>query len=71
VPSSNEFPHARLFVTGITRFFLLDLLRNLFYIAKQIKRGELLGSLEHIILLALARLDESAHGMMVRREIRD
>ena len=29
----------------------------LFYIAKQMKRGELLGSLEHIILLALARLD--------------
>ena len=41
----------------------------LFYIAKQMKRGELLGSLEHIILLALARLDEGAHGMIVRREI--
>lgn len=33
------------------------------------KRGELLGSLEHIILLALARLDGVAHGMIVRREI--
>ena len=33
------------------------------------KRGELLGSLEHIILLALARLDGGAHGMIVRREI--
>ncbi len=33
------------------------------------KRGELLGSLEHIILLALMRLDEGAHGMIVRREI--
>ena len=33
------------------------------------KRGELLGSLEHIILLALVRLDGSAHGMIVRREI--
>ena len=33
------------------------------------KQGELLGSLEHIILLALVRLDGSAHGMIVRREI--
>jgi len=33
------------------------------------KRGELLGSLEHIILLALVRLDGNAHGMIVRREI--
>ena len=33
------------------------------------KRGELLGSLEHIILLALVRLEGSAHGMIVRREI--
>ena len=69
--SRNEFPHSRSFLTGITRFFLLDLLSNLFYIAKQMKRGELLGSLEHIILLALARLDESAHGMIVRREIEE
>jgi DNA-binding PadR family transcriptional regulator len=43
----------------------------LFYIAKQMKRGELLGSLEHIILLALAGLDGSAHGMNVRREIEE
>jgi PadR family transcriptional regulator PadR len=35
------------------------------------KRGELLGSLEHIILLALARLDGNAHGMIVRREIEE
>lgn len=42
---------------------------HLFYIAKQMRRGELLGSLEHIILLALARLDGGAHGMIVRREI--
>src|SRR5208282_111665 len=35
------------------------------------KRGELLGSLEHIILLALARLDDGAHGMIVRREIEE
>jgi PadR family transcriptional regulator PadR len=53
------------------RFFPLDLFGDLFYIAKQMKRGELLGSLEHIILLALARLDGSAHGMIVRREIEE
>jgi PadR family transcriptional regulator, regulatory protein PadR len=41
----------------------------LFYIAEQMKRGELLGSLEHIILLALLGLDGAAHGMIVRREI--
>lgn len=35
------------------------------------KRGELLGSLEHIILLALVRLEGSAHGMIVRREIEE
>jgi DNA-binding PadR family transcriptional regulator len=47
----------------------LDFLLHLSYITKQMKRGELLGSLEHIILLALARLDGGAHGMIVRREI--
>jgi DNA-binding PadR family transcriptional regulator len=35
------------------------------------KRGELLGSLEHIILLALVRLDGDTHGMIVRREIEE
>lgn len=49
----------------------LDLSEDLFYIIKQMKRGELLGSLEHIILLALVRLDGSAHGMIVRREIEE
>jgi PadR family transcriptional regulator PadR len=49
----------------------LTFLAYLFYIAKQMKRGELLGSLEHIILLALARLDGGAHGMIVRREIEE
>jgi hypothetical protein len=34
-------------------------------------RGEFLGSLEHIILLALLRLGENAYGMSVRREIED
>lgn len=33
------------------------------------RRGELLGSLEHIILLALMRLQGTAHGMLIRREI--
>jgi DNA-binding PadR family transcriptional regulator len=32
-------------------------------------RGELLGSLEHIVMLALARLGSDAYGMTVRREI--
>ena len=31
--------------------------------------GELLGSLEHIVLLALVRLEDNAYGMTVRREI--
>jgi PadR family transcriptional regulator, regulatory protein PadR len=35
------------------------------------KRGALLGSLEHIILLALIRLDGRAHGMIVRRQIEE
>jgi PadR family transcriptional regulator PadR len=33
------------------------------------KHGQLLGSLEHIVLLALARLDGTGHGMLIRREI--
>jgi DNA-binding PadR family transcriptional regulator len=33
------------------------------------KRGELLGSLEYIILLALVQLEGTAHGTIVRREI--
>jgi PadR family transcriptional regulator PadR len=32
-------------------------------------RGELLGSLEHIVLLAVLRLGNNAYGMTVRREI--
>ncbi|MEW5915513.1 MAG: helix-turn-helix transcriptional regulator [Gemmatimonadota bacterium] len=32
-------------------------------------RGELLGSLEQIVLLALIRLGDDAYGMTVRREI--
>ena len=33
------------------------------------KREDPLGSLEHIVLLAVLRLDANAYGMMVRREI--
>jgi PadR family transcriptional regulator PadR len=32
-------------------------------------RGEFLGSLEYIVLLALIRLESNAYGMTVRREI--
>jgi PadR family transcriptional regulator len=32
-------------------------------------RGDLLGSLEHIVLLAVVRLGADAYGMTVRREI--
>jgi DNA-binding PadR family transcriptional regulator len=34
-------------------------------------RGEYLGSLEHIVLLALVRLGSNAYGMTVRREIEE
>jgi PadR family transcriptional regulator PadR len=34
-------------------------------------RGDLLGSLEHIVLLALIRLQSNAYGMTVRREIEE
>src|ERR1700694_4355144 len=34
-------------------------------------RGDLLGSLEHIILLAVGHLDTNAYGMTIRREIEE
>ena len=34
-------------------------------------RGDLLGSLEHIVLLALVRLEANAYGMSIRREIEE
>jgi PadR family transcriptional regulator, regulatory protein PadR len=34
-------------------------------------RGDLLGSLEHLVLLALVRLGDNAYGMTVRREIEE
>jgi PadR family transcriptional regulator PadR len=43
----------------------------LFYSAEQMPRGELLGSLELIVLLALVRLESNAYGMTVRREIEE
>jgi PadR family transcriptional regulator, regulatory protein PadR len=43
----------------------------LFYCVKQMPRGELLGSLEYIVLLALIRLKSNAYGMTVRREIEE
>jgi PadR family transcriptional regulator, regulatory protein PadR len=59
----------KMVAASVTKRLPLDMLLYLSYITKQMKRGELLGSLEHIILLALARLDGGAHGMIVRREI--
>lgn len=50
-------------------FFLLNALTHLFYCVEQMPRGEFIGSLEHIVLLALVRLGENAYGMTVRREI--
>jgi PadR family transcriptional regulator, regulatory protein PadR len=39
------------------------------YCVEEMPRGDLLGSLEYIVLLALARLGPNAYGMTVRREI--
>jgi DNA-binding PadR family transcriptional regulator len=36
-----------------------------------VAKGELLGEFEHLILLAILRLSDSAYGMSVRREIAD
>jgi len=36
-----------------------------------VPRGDPLGSLEHIVLLALLQLKENAYGMTVRREIEE
>jgi PadR family transcriptional regulator, regulatory protein PadR len=66
--SSWLFP----FVTFVSSWFaVLDTLLPLFYCVKQMPRGELLGSLEHIVLLALVRLKSNAYGMTVRREIEE
>ena len=41
----------------------------MFYLAEQMPRGEFLGSLEQIVMLAVLRLGDDAYGMTVRREI--
>jgi PadR family transcriptional regulator len=49
---------------------MIVLPRYFFYNTKEMtKREEPLGSLEHIVLLAVMRLGEEAYGMTVRREI--
>jgi DNA-binding PadR family transcriptional regulator len=47
----------------------IDRFRHLFYSVEEMSRGEFLGSLEHIVLLAIVRLGGNAYGMTVRREI--
>jgi DNA-binding PadR family transcriptional regulator len=64
-------PHSHAPFTKSLQVYGVDSPLHLFYITEEMKRGELLGSLEHIILLALVRLDGSAHGMIVRREIEE
>jgi PadR family transcriptional regulator, regulatory protein PadR len=64
-------PHNHAPFTKSLQVYGVDSPLHLFYITKEMKRGELLGSLEHIILLALVRLDGCAHGMIVRREIEE
>ena len=49
--------------------FLLISCRYFFYIIVQMKRGDTLGSLEYVILLALMRLNGVGHGTLVRQEI--
>jgi PadR family transcriptional regulator, regulatory protein PadR len=49
----------------------LTAIGRLFYCVEQMPRGELLGSLEYIVLLALIRLKSNAYGMTVRREIEE
>jgi len=39
------------------------------YTVKHMPRGDLIGTLEHIILLALVHLGSNAYGVTVRREI--
>jgi PadR family transcriptional regulator PadR len=43
----------------------------MFYLAEQMPRGEFLGSLEQIVMLAVLRLGGDAYGMTVRREIEE
>ena len=43
----------------------------MFCYIEQMPRGEFLGSLEQIVMLAVVRLGSDAYGMMVRREIEE
>ena len=43
----------------------------MFYDSEEMPRGDLLGSLEHVVLLAVVHLKDEAYGMTVRREIED
>jgi len=43
----------------------------MFCYAEQMPRGEFLGSLEQIVMLAVVRLGSDAYGMTVRREIEE
>ena len=49
----------------------LTSLPNLLYLVEEMARGDLLGSLEQVVLLALLRLGANAYGMTVRREIEE
>jgi PadR family transcriptional regulator len=56
---------------GYSRTDAIDSLRHFFYYVETVAKGELLGEFEHLVLLAVLRLSDSAYGMSVRREIAD
>ena len=49
----------------------IDTLPHFLYYVETVAKGELLGEFEHLFLLAILRLSDSAYGMSVRREIAD
>jgi hypothetical protein len=57
--------------TQATRTDNLDIALCMFYLAEQMPRGDFLGSLEQIVMLAVMRLGTNAYGMTVRREIEE
>lgn len=67
--SQSEWRLSSTQVSAACPFCCLTPSDNLFYIEKQMDRGDLLGSLEHIVLLALMRLEGTGHGTLIRREI--
>jgi PadR family transcriptional regulator, regulatory protein PadR len=50
---------------------ILTIALCMFYLAEQMPRGDFLGSLEQIVMLAVMRLGTNAYGMTVRREIEE